>query len=117
MEKQSVITITSQVQELVSNSDAEVHARVIKHLVDRQIEERTALVIKGLDRRQSLLQEYERCKPDLHSRTATGDLEERFSDKQWRKRTSLQEKLTLLDKALEEALGQARYDALLEETS
>lgn len=102
-----------EVKDLVAASGPEVRTKVRDHLVKKQIDERADLVLKGLDKRASLLKDLNKCKPDQKSRSATGVLEERWSDAKWKEKSDLEEKLKKLEKAIEEALSdKANYEPL-----
>jgi hypothetical protein len=105
--------LVGDVKDLIAKSGPDVRDRVVQHLVKKSLEERADLILKGLDKRKSLLAEKQKAKPDIKSRGPDGKLEERFSEAKWKEKSDLEEKLKKLDKALEEALGdKANYELL-----
>jgi hypothetical protein len=104
--------LLGEVKELVAKSGGTVRSKVVQHLVDTQIEERANCILKGLDKRNVLVKDLQKCRPDQKLRTQDGKIEERFSDQKWKEKIDLEDKLKKLDKALEEAFDKAQYESL-----
>lgn len=105
--------IANEVKEALAKSSKTVLDKVKQCLVDRGIAERVELVLKALDRRNSIQKDVNKCKPDMRSRTVDGKTHEAFSEQKWKEKGDLEEKLKKFDKALEVALSdKADYEPL-----
>lgn len=105
--------LAKEVKDLVAASGPEVRSRVKEHLVKKAIDERADLVLKGLEKRNSIAKDLQKCKPDQKYVLPDGKKEERWSEAKWKEKTDLEDKMRKLNSALEEALSdKANYEPL-----
>lgn len=111
--KEESFSLTKEVKELIAASGDKVRSRVVDHLVEKVLAERVDLVLKGLEKQQTLQRDLQKCKPDIKSVSGDGKVEERWSEAKFKEKKELEEKLKKLSSALELALSdKADYEPL-----
>lgn len=106
--------LTREIKGLTDACGPEVREKVKQTLVNKVIDERAALVLKALEKRDSMMREQNKlAKPDNTQIDPDGQKRIFFSPDAWKKKQEGEEKLKKMEEALEKALGdKADYEPL-----
>lgn len=101
----------ADVESALSNSAEVVRSRLKDLYVERELQERTSLLEKGLNKVREARNELKKMKPDMKHRDSQGQLVENWSNDAWDKKQKAVEALTKLEKAVDSALS-GKYEDL-----
>ncbi len=107
----------TNIRSRIAESNKTIRGAVVDHYVTQELDNRTAFVIKGMDKLKEMSRELKKLKPDLEACDENGKVIRReYSPSRSKEIKEQKEKMAKLERALNKSIQEGDYDNLKKAT-